>query len=96
MGQCVRERDGARRGQRRTQGTQQVRLRLHPAGLRRLDQAVEERGDLGPALGPGPVVILAADHRSGVICHGRWWRNRCSRWGKQRQRLIAHVLQGVL
>lgn len=27
--------------------------------------------------------------RDGLRCHGRWWRGRRSRWGKQRQRFIA-------
>jgi hypothetical protein len=39
---------------------QQVRLGLEAEELRGLDEAVEEGGDLGPALGAGTVVILWA------------------------------------
>lgn len=46
------------RGARRVE---QVRLWVHGAELRGLDEAIEERGDLGPTLGARAVVVLAAD-----------------------------------
>ena len=49
--------------ERRARRAEQVRLRLDPAELRRFDETVEERGDLGAALGAGAVVILAPDDR---------------------------------
>src|SRR5438034_7206984 len=57
----VREGDGARRLERDVRRLEKVGLRFHAAELRRLDEAVEERGDLGAALGARAVMILAAD-----------------------------------
>jgi hypothetical protein len=37
---------------------EQIRLRLDPAELRGLDEAIEQGGDLGAALGAGAIVIL--------------------------------------
>ena len=53
------QRDGAGRGDRAVRSVGEIRAGLEAHELRRLDQAVEERGDAGPALGARPVVILA-------------------------------------
>ena len=42
-------------------GHDYVALGLDAAELRRLDEAVEERSDLGAGPGPGPVMISASE-----------------------------------
>jgi hypothetical protein len=63
----VREGDGAGGGEGGAHGLEEVRLGLDAAELRGLDEAIEERGDFGATLGPGPVVILSSYDRSSVI-----------------------------
>ena len=65
--QRARQERGARIEQRGVRGFEQVGLRVHSGELRGLDQGVEERRDLGPALGARAVVIFAADDQSSVI-----------------------------
>lgn len=57
----------AQRGVRRCP---QIRMRADAGKLRALDQAVEEGGDFGAALGARSVVILAADDDA---VQAAWW-----------------------
>ena len=60
----MRQRDG-RAVQRRIGGDLEVRVRADACELGALEQAVEERGDFGPALRAWAVVIFPAhDHAS--------------------------------
>ncbi len=65
--ECRGQRDGAGGGDRAGRGFGEVRAGLEADELRRLDQAVEERGDPGAPLGARAVVIPAADGKSRVI-----------------------------
>jgi hypothetical protein len=58
---------GAGRGEGGPRGAEQVRFRFDATKLRGLDETVEERGHLGPPLGAGAVVVLAAHDRASVI-----------------------------
>ena len=55
--QVAGERDSCAVPERGAGGHDQVALGLDAAELRRLNEAVEQRGDLGAAPGPGPVMI---------------------------------------
>ena len=75
-GEGVGEEGGARSREGRVRRGEQIGLRVHPTELARFQETVEERGDLGAALGARAVVILAADdHASerafgGVVVQG--------------------------
>jgi len=49
--------------ERGVRGFEQIGLRIHAGERGGLDEGMAERGDLGAALGPGAVVVLAVhDH----------------------------------
>ena len=66
-GEIAGQGDGARVGDRPTRGLGEIAGGLEAGELGALDEAVEERGDLGAAQRLRPVVVFAPEHNGPFI-----------------------------